>query len=65
MKLELDCKEVARLISEGQDQQMDPTRRARMRLHFVVCSACRNVKGQMNFLRRAMRGLDGDDQTRK
>lgn len=61
MKLGLDCKEVSRLISEGQDQALDPAARARMRLHFVICSACRNVDAQMNFLRLALRKLGRDD----
>ena len=57
MKLKLDCKEVSRLISDGQDFDLDPSVRARMRLHFVVCETCRNVEEQMAFLRRAMRAL--------
>jgi len=61
MKLDLDCKEVSRLISDGQDQQMDAAKRARMRLHFVLCATCRNVDEQMSFLRRAMRELDKPD----
>lgn len=65
MNLDLDCKEVSRLISEGLDQQMDPPRRARMRLHFVLCATCRNVDEQMGFLRRAMRDMDKPDQDGK
>jgi predicted anti-sigma-YlaC factor YlaD len=57
MKLKLDCKEVSRLISEGLDSALDPSVRARMRLHFVVCETCRNVEEQIAFLRRAMRRL--------
>ena len=58
MKLQLDCKEMSRLISESQDQTLPPAERARMRLHFVICSTCRNVDEQFGFLRRAMRELD-------
>lgn len=61
MKLELDCRQVARLISDDQEQPMDPAQRARVRLHFVLCSACRNVEEQLAFLRRAMRRLDRHD----
>ena len=60
MKLELDCKEMSRLISEAQDLTLPPAERARMRLHFVICETCRNVDEQMQFIRRAMRKL-GDD----
>lgn len=56
----LDCKTVSRLLSEGQDKLMSPPERARLRLHFVVCEACRNVDAQMQFLRRAMRQLAKD-----
>lgn len=57
---ELDCKQVSRLISDGQDKQMPASDRARLRLHFVICEACRNVDEQMQFLRRAMRRIDKD-----
>ena len=69
MKLQIDCKEMSRLISEGQDQTLPPAERARMRLHFVICDTCRNVDEQFGFLRRAMRQLDesreADETTRK
>jgi predicted anti-sigma-YlaC factor YlaD len=57
---DLDCKQVSRLISDGQDKQMPPFDRARLRLHLVICEACRNVDEQMQFLRRAMRRIDKD-----
>ncbi len=60
MKINLDCKEVSRLISEIQDANLPAPDRARMRLHFVMCQACRNVDEQMAFLRRAMKSLDAD-----
>ena len=62
MKLQLDCKEVSRLISQGQDQTLPASERARLRLHFVVCQTCRNVDEQMDFIRRAMRRLGQDDE---
>lgn len=62
MKLQLDCKEVSRLISQGQDQTLPAAERARLRLHFVVCQTCRNVDEQMDFIRRAMRRLGQDDE---
>ena len=60
MKINLDCKEMARLISEGQDRDLPEAERARMRLHFVICENCRNVDEQMSFLRNAMRRLGRD-----
>jgi len=63
MSQPLNCAEVSRLISEGLDQTLPAPERARMRLHFVICKTCRNVDEQMQFLRRAMRQLDRDDET--
>ena len=60
MKKGLDCKEVSRLISEGLDQAMPATERARLRYHFVICQTCRTVDEQMKFLRRALKAIDKD-----
>ena len=60
-KLELDCKDISRLISDGLDQNLPSPERARMRLHFVICETCRNVDEQMQFLRRAMRKIDQEE----
>jgi predicted anti-sigma-YlaC factor YlaD len=56
----LSCKDVARLLSDAQDGELPPADRARMRLHLVICEACRNVEEQMQFLRRAMKQLGRD-----
>lgn len=61
MKIQLDCQDVSRLISEGLDDKLPAGERARMRLHFVICQTCRNVDEQMQFIRRAMRRLGDDD----
>ena len=57
MKVMLDCKQIARLISDGLDQPLPVAERAQMRLHFVMCRGCRTVHEQMSFMRRAMRQL--------
>ncbi len=57
MTPDLTCKEVARLISNGLDGDLAPQERARMRLHFVLCEACRNVNEQFTFLRSATQRL--------
>jgi predicted anti-sigma-YlaC factor YlaD len=51
----LNCKQVARILSDGQDAEMAPAERARLRLHMVVCEACRNVEQQFDLLRRLVR----------
>jgi Putative zinc-finger len=60
MKLKIDCKDVSRLISQAQDQDLPPEVRAQLRLHFVICETCRNVDEQMQFIRRAMKGFGSD-----
>lgn len=57
MSLKPTCKEVHRLTSEGMDRELSLVERTRMRMHLLVCTACRNFTGQMAFLRRAMRNL--------
>lgn len=65
MKIQLDCKEVSRLISNGLDETLPAPERARMRLHFVICQTCRDVNEQMQFLRNAMRQIDKEDPPRE
>jgi predicted anti-sigma-YlaC factor YlaD len=57
MKLMLDCRALARLLSQSQDDASPLAMRARMRLHLVTCQACRNVDEQMRFVRTAMHEL--------
>ena len=53
--IKLTCQQVSRLFSEGVDRELPAGDRARLRLHLVICHACRNVEEQMAFLREAMR----------
>jgi predicted anti-sigma-YlaC factor YlaD len=61
VKFELNCKEVSRLLSQGQEETLPAPDRARLRLHMVMCDACRNVDEQMAFLRKAMQAMGRDD----
>ena len=51
------CQEVSRLLSSGLDETLPVADRARLRLHLVMCQACRNVGEQMQFIRQAMKRL--------
>jgi predicted anti-sigma-YlaC factor YlaD len=51
----LTCKDVARILSDGLDEEMTAAERARLRVHMVVCQACRNVEQQFDLLRRLVR----------
>ncbi|MDB5761141.1 MAG: hypothetical protein JWQ21_136 [Herminiimonas sp.] len=57
MGLKPTCKEVHRLTSESLDRDLSPIERIRMRVHLLVCDACRTFGGQMDLLHRAMRRL--------
>lgn len=59
--VELDCKTVSRMISDGLDEKLEPRARARLRYHFVLCKTCRDVDEQVRFLRQAIRRLGRDD----
>jgi predicted anti-sigma-YlaC factor YlaD len=65
MKIDLDCKEVSRLISDGLEDTLPAAERTQLRLHFVICQTCRNVDEQMAFLRRAMKQLGRDERPRR
>jgi predicted anti-sigma-YlaC factor YlaD len=58
-KIRLSCQEVSRLLSERLDTSLPAAERARLRLHLVMCPACRSVGEQMDLLRQAMRHLAG------
>lgn len=60
MSLKPTCKEIHRLTSESMDRNLSLVERTRIRLHLLVCNACRNFTGQMDLLRRAMRQMRPD-----
>jgi len=53
--MSLTCKEVARLVSEGLDQELPAERQALLRAHLAICRGCDSLRERMAFLRRAMR----------
>jgi predicted anti-sigma-YlaC factor YlaD len=57
MKLMFDCRALAKLLSQSQDNAPPLAVRARMRLHLMACQACRNVDEQMRFVRKAMQAV--------
>jgi predicted anti-sigma-YlaC factor YlaD len=63
MKLLLDCRAMAQLLSQTQDDAPPAIIRARMRLHLMTCQACRNVDEQMRFVRKAMQAVQMNPPT--
>lgn len=54
MKLKLDCREVTRLVLEGEDRRLGWRERLGVRLHLAVCKACPRFVGQVALMRQAM-----------
>ena len=54
------CKEVMRLVSQGEDRRLAFGERVALRLHFAICRGCRNASAQLRFLRLAVRKLSQD-----
>jgi predicted anti-sigma-YlaC factor YlaD len=60
MSLKPTCKEVHRLTSEGMDRELTLVERTRVRVHLMVCNACRNFTEQMDLIRKAMQRMVPD-----
>ena len=53
----LACKEVMRMVSQGEDRRLAFGERIALRVHVAICRGCRNATAQLRFLRRAVRRL--------
>lgn len=51
----LTCKEVSRLASEALDRRLPFGQRVAMRLHLVMCHACRAYKKRLILLQKILR----------
>lgn len=59
----LSCHEAAMLMSRPRDARLTWRERLGLRLHLLVCQACRRARVQLAFLRRAARHADVDVAT--
>mgnify|MGYP003526141018 CR=1 FL=1 len=55
----LSCKETSELVSRSLDERLSWSQRMAVRLHLMMCGACRHFTAQMGFLRRAARRYPG------
>ncbi|HZS69154.1 MAG TPA: zf-HC2 domain-containing protein [Burkholderiales bacterium] len=55
--MKLSCKEASRLLSQSMDREMSVGELARLRLHLMLCDACRNFERQLKQLRHAVMRL--------
>jgi len=58
MRLNLNCREVAGLLSRALDESLPQPQVSRVQWHLLSCRHCRDVKMQLAFLRRAVRESD-------
>ena len=56
----LSCHEAAQLMSRPRDARLTWRERLGLRLHLLVCQACRRARVQLAFLRRAAEHADTD-----
>ena len=53
----INCKEAARLVSEGLDKELPVEERLRLRAHLAICRGCKNLSDRLAFLRKAVRKM--------
>lgn len=54
MKLMIDCRQAARLISAELDRSLPWTERLALRGHLLICKACPNFRRQVRLMDQAM-----------
>jgi predicted anti-sigma-YlaC factor YlaD len=58
--LNLNCRQASRLVSEGMDRDLCFMERLGLRLHLMICSACRAWRRQVLLIRRLLRSGTDD-----
>lgn len=53
----LTCKQASKLISHSLDRPLTLTNRIQLRLHLVICDACKRFSKQMHVLQTALQRL--------
>jgi hypothetical protein len=54
MKATLSCRDVTRLVLEGEDRRLRLSERLGVRVHMLMCKACPKFAQQVQFMRGAM-----------
>jgi predicted anti-sigma-YlaC factor YlaD len=57
----LNCKQAAALMSQEMDKELGLTQKMGLRFHLMMCSGCRNLNKQMEFLRQSCRKFPSQD----
>jgi len=53
----INCREAARLVSEGLDKELPAEAQLRLRAHLAICRGCKNLSDRLAFLRKAVRKI--------
>lgn len=56
----MSCREAHRLVIEKQDRKLGMAECLSVRVHLMLCAACRRFDGQMDLLRQALNRFPGD-----
>lgn len=56
----MTCREAHRMVIRRLDVRLSPGQRLGLRLHLLICAACRGFDRQMAFLRKACRQFPGN-----
>jgi predicted anti-sigma-YlaC factor YlaD len=59
-KIEVSCKEAARLMSHRQDRTLSEDETVALKNHLFACLSCRNFSEQLGFLGRLARRYGGE-----
>jgi len=55
----MNCKEIARLVSESHDRPLSFMERLQMRMHLTMCFLCRNFSKQLQLIRKLTHAAGG------
>ncbi|MDX8376395.1 MAG: hypothetical protein R8L53_00025 [Mariprofundales bacterium] len=57
----LNCKEATRLCSEQMEQKLSLQNKINLRMHLLLCSACRHFAAQISNISQVMHGYSSGD----
>jgi len=57
----LSCREATKMMSDGLDRRLTRWQRMQLRLHVMMCSACRAYRHQLELVRALLRRRFSDD----
>jgi Putative zinc-finger len=58
--LGLSCREASRLISESMDRELSRREKWALRLHTILCAACRRFAQQVTLIRQVIANMPND-----